>query len=183
MFSIAKKSYIMKIVYDDGKWLERFDAKGMPGVKYNTLPLLKEILQNIFKEVIFKVSVGKDYVDACVDYLLRLKDDLYSGRSDELLIFSQQVNSLGGRLPHDRAAEKLEELGKFEEGMIVRYIKRANNQIILPDIEEVDIDLKTYNNYWVGTIGSWISKLFPEVAGIKELGFRTTLENQSLGWL
>ena len=183
-FSIAKKSYIMKIVYDDGKWLERFDAKGMPGVKYNTLPLLKEILKNIFKKVVFEVPEGKDYVNACVDYLLRLKDDLYSGRIDELLIFSQQVKALGGRLPHDRAAAELEKLGKFEEGMIVRFIRRANGQSILPDeVEEVDIDLKTYENYWVGSVGKWMNKLLPEVAGEKELGFKVAMKSQTLGWL
>jgi DNA polymerase elongation subunit (family B) len=182
-FSIAKKSYIMKIVYDDGKWLERFDAKGMPGVKYNTLPLLKEILKNIFKKVIFEVPEGEDYVDACVDYLLRLKDDLYSGRIDDLLIFSQQVNALGGRLPHDRAAAKLEKLGKFDEGMIIRFIRRKSGQIVLPEEEEVDIDLGTYENYWVGSVGSWMNRLLPEVAGIKELGFKVAMKSQTLGWL
>jgi DNA polymerase elongation subunit (family B) len=182
-FSIARKSYIMKIVYDDGKWYERFDAKGMPGVKYNTLPLLKRILQDIFKEVIFEVSQDEDYVDACVDYLLRLKDDLYSGRIDDLLIYSQQVSSLGGRLPHDRAAAKLDRMGKFEEGMLVRYIRRKNGQVILPDYDEVDIDLGTYEDCWIGKVGGWIEKLLPEVASVKELGFKVAMQNQTLGWL
>ena len=101
-----------------------------------------------------------------------------------MLIFSQQVKALGGRLPHDRAAAELEKLGKFEEGMIVRFIRRANGQSILPDeVEEVDIDLKTYENYWVGSVGKWMNKLLPEVAGEKELGFKVAMKSQTLGWL
>lgn len=182
-FSIAKKSYVMKIVYDDGKWVERFDAKGMPAVKYNTLPLLKEILKNIFKEVIFKLPPGADYVDACVNYLLALKDDLYSGRRDDLLTFSQTVDKLGGRNPWDRAATKLYEMGKFEPGMIIRYIRRKNGQVILPDYEACNIDLNTYNVYWTGAAGSWVKRLLPDVAGIKELGFEEAMENDTGIWV
>ena len=182
-YSIAKKSYVMKIVYDDGKRVERFDAKGMPGVKYNTLPLLKEILKNIFKEVIFKLPAGADYVDACVDYLLALKDDLYGGRRDDLLMFSQQVDKLGGRNPWDRAAEKLNTMGKFEPGVIIKFLRRKNGSIILPDYEEVEVDLGTYEYYWTGAVAGWIKRLLPVVAGIKELGFQEAMVNDTLAWL
>ena len=182
-YSIAKKSYIMRIVYDDGKEVIRFDAKGMPGVKYNTLTLLKEILKNIFKEVIFKLPAGADYVDACVDYLLALKDDLYSGRRDDLLMFSQQVDKLGGRNPWDRAAEKLDEMGKFEPGAIIKFIRRKNGSIILTEHEEVEVDLGTYEHYWTGSVAGWIKRLLPVVAGMRELGFEEAMVNDTLSWL
>lgn len=181
-FSIAKKSYIMKIIYDDGKHVERFDAKGMPGVKYNTLELLKEILKNIFKEVIFKLPPGADYVSSCVDYLLALKDDLFSGRRDDLLMYSQGVDKLGGRLPWDRAAAKLDEMGKFEPGMIIRYIKRKGGDIILPDYEDYEVDYGTYHYYWTGAVCSWIKRLLPDVVGIRELGFEEVMPNATFNW-
>ena len=182
-FSIAKKSYVMRIVYDNGKWTTRFAAKGMPGVKYNTLPLLKVILQGIFKEVIFEIEPGGDYIPACVDYLLKIKDDLYSGRRPDYLTFAQAVKSLEGRLPHNRAGIKLDEMGLFEEGMIIHFIRRANGDIILPDHEEYRIDLGTYNRYWKGAVASWLGRLLPEVASEYELGFNIARPNEKLSWL
>lgn len=185
VYYIAKKHYVRKIVWEDGKYLSepRFDAKGLPAVKYNTLPLLKEILKNIFKKGVFSVAPGEDYIPKTVDYLLGVRDDLISGRRDDWLTFGQRVHTLGGRLPHDRAAEELNKRGLFESGMIVRFIRRRNGNVVLPDYDkDVDIDRGTYVYYWTGTVAKWITKLLPEVAGFKELGFKAARPTKKLGW-
>jgi DNA polymerase I len=184
-FYIAKKSYVRRIVWEDGKYLSkpRFDAKGMPGVKYNTLPLLKEILKNVFKEVIFNVERGTDYVPLVVDYLLKCRDDLFSGRRDDWLTFAQRVDKLDGRLPHNRAGKILAERGLFVPGMIISFIRRANGSLILPDYEEeVEVDRRTYNYWWQGATASWMKRLLPEVAGDRSLGFREASQTKKLDW-
>jgi DNA polymerase elongation subunit (family B) len=184
-YCISRKSYIRRIVWDDGMFLEepRFDAKGMPGVKYNTLPLLKEILKNVFKKVVFTVDRDTDYVALAVDYLLRIKDDLFSGRRDDWLTFAQRVDKLEGRLPHNRAAAILASRGLFEPGMIIKFIRRANGDIILPDYEkDFKVDFKTYSYYWAGTVAKWMQDLLPEVVGNKELGFKMAAPTKELVW-
>jgi hypothetical protein len=74
-------------------------------------------------------------------------------------------------------------MGKFESGTIVRFLRRKNGSIILPDHERVDVDLGTYEYYWTGSVASWIKRLLPSVAGIKELGFQEALVNDTLAWL
>lgn len=184
-YCMNRTSYVGKVIWDDGKYLAKpwFEAKGMPGVKYNTLPLLKEILKNVFKKVIFGVNPGEDYVPLVVDYLLSCRDDLFSGRRDDWLTFAQRVDKLEGRLPHNRAANILAEQGLFEPGMIIRFIRRANGSLILPDYEEkFEIDRRTYNYYWQGTVANWMKKLLPEVVGDRSLGFREAAETKTLDW-
>lgn len=184
-FSIAKKMYVSRVVYDDGKMLDkpRFDAKGMPAVKYNTLPLLKEILKNIFKEAVFKVESGEDYVGKAADYLLGVRDDLFSHRRDDWLTFAQRVDDLNGHLPHNRAAAKLAAIGKFEPGMIVRFIRRKDGTLILPDYEDCEIDNSTYNYYWSGAVAGWIRNLLPNVAAVKELNLKGVAANEKFDWM
>lgn len=184
-YCITRKSYVRRVVWDNGTLLAepRFEAKGMPGVKYNTLPLLKEILKNVFKKVVFTVGREEDYITLAVDYLLRIRDDLYSGRRDEWLTFAQRVDKLGGRLPHDRAAMILAERGLFQPAMIIHFIRRANGDIILPDYDkDFKVDFKTYDYYWTGAVAKWIQSLLPEVVGDKALGFKMAAPTKQLEW-
>lgn len=180
IFFSEKKNYIGRMVWKDNKWLEKddpkaVDVKGIVMMKYNTIPIVKEAMDNIFKIVLSDISDDKELKEKCVLYLKKLKADLYSHKRDDLLVISQRVDKLEGyknEPPHIKAAKKLAALGKFEPGTNVEFIPDKTGNIILYGIDNDQVSRRTYDFYWESHVGKWIDKILGrEIASVPELDF------------
>ena len=172
-----KKNYVGKMVWKEHNWLDpedekSVDAKGIVMMKYNTIPIVKEAMQAIFKILLSNIDNEKDLRKRFILYLQKLKADFYAGKRDDLLVVSQRVDKLDGyknEPPHIRAAKKLDKLGKFEPGMNVEFIKDKIGTIILYGIDKTKVSQRTYDHYWRLHVGKWVAR----IAGLDVASYRT----------
>jgi DNA polymerase I len=184
-----KKNYIGKMSWKDYKWLDpddedSTDAKGIVMMKYNTIPIVKEAMKEIFNILLSDIDSEKEINRQITSYLMKLKADLYAGKRDELLVKSQKVDRLDGyksEPAHVRAAKKLELLGQFEPGMNVEYVEDKTGNILLYGIDTGKIAKRTYDFYWRQHVGKWVEKLVGrEVSSVKALDFGYAKQSKSL---
>ena len=162
-----KKNYVGKQVWKDYKWLDPMDeksvdAKGIVMMKYNTVPIVKEAMSEVFKILLSNLEDETELRKKFILYLSKLKADLYSGKRDDLLVISQKVDRLTGyknEPAHVKAAKKLDAMGKFEPGMNVEYIQDITGEVILYGIEKTKVSRRTYDKYWRGSVGKWVDRI------------------------
>lgn len=167
IFFSRKKNYVGRLIWKDYKWLDKsdpdsIDAKGIVMAKYNTLPLIKEVMTHVFDIMLSDIDDEQEIERQIVLYLQKLKADLYAGRRDDLLVVTQRVERLTGyksTLPHVQAAIKLDKMGKFEPGMNVAFIKDVVRGPILYGIENIRVSKRTYDFYWRNHVGHWIERI------------------------
>jgi len=184
-----KKNYVGKMTWKDYKWLDpedvkSTDAKGIVMMKYNTIPIVKEAMREIFNILLSDLDNEKEINKRIVIYLTKLKADLYARKRDELLMKSQKVDSLEGYKSdpaHVRAAKKLDQMGLFEPGMNVEYIEDKTGSVLLYGIDTGNIARRTYDFYWRLHVGKWVEKIVGrDVSSVKALGFGYTRPTKSL---
>lgn len=184
-----KKNYVGKMVWKEYEWLDSkdpksIDVKGIVMMKYNTIPIVKEAMNEVFKILLSNLDDEAKLKKQFVLYLSKLKADLYSGKRDDLLVISQRVDSLDGyksEPAHIRAAKKLDALGKFEPGMNVEYIHDAIGEVILYGIEKNKVSRRTYDKVWRKQVGKWVMRIAGiEIASARQLDFGYARPSQSL---
>lgn len=183
------KNYIGQMVWKEYKWLDpkdekSVDVKGIVMKKYNTIPIVKEAMGEVFKILLSNLDDELQLKKQFVLYLSKLKADLYSGKRDDLLVISQKVDTLEGyknEPPHIRAAKKLDAIGKFEPGMNVEYIKDATGEMILYGIEKTAVSKRTYDQVWREKVGKWVLKIAGrDIASARALDFGIARPAQTL---
>jgi len=189
IFFSRKKNYVGRLIWKDYKWLDKddpdsIDAKGIVMAKYNTLPLIKEVMTRVFDIMLSDIDDEQEIERQIVLYLQKLKADLYAGKRDDLLVVTQRVERLTGyksNLPHIQAAIKLDKMGKFEPGMNVAFIKDVVQGPILYGVDDVRVSKRTYDFYWRNHVGRWVERIVGKrVASNPELDFGIGGVNKSL---
>lgn len=179
VYFLSKKMYFMHVKWKDGHFTDKYEPKGIAVVRENTLPLKRMVLRHLFENYILTDKSG--YEDEVIDYLLKLKMELFSGKRDDLITQSQRVREIKNHnTPYFVAARKLLEKGQFLPGDVVEYIQLYDGYVYVPKIEKREIGFKTYKKYW-NDLGKWIHKLFGyKISGDPELGFKVSVASKDL---
>jgi DNA polymerase elongation subunit (family B) len=189
IFFSEKKNYVGRYIWKEYKWIDPMsekavDAKGIVMMKYNTIPIVKETMMEIFKILLSKIDDEKELKRQFIRYLQKLRADLYAHQRDELLMISQRVDRLTGyksEPPHIKAAKKLDKLGLFEPGMNVEYIRDESGEIFLYGVEDFTVSRRTYDRCWRMQVGKWVDKILSrEISSHSSLDFGYSKPAQSL---
>ena len=185
----AKKTYVGRMTWKDKKWLDpddedSVDVKGIVSMKYNTIPIIKESMKEVFNILLSNIDDEVRLKKAFILYLKKLKADFYSGQRDDLLVISQRVDRLDGyksEPAHIRAAIKLDKLGKYEPGMNVEYIRDKSGEIILYGIEDTKVSRRTYDDVWRRQVGKWVDRIAGrDISSVRSLDFGYSKPAQAL---
>jgi len=164
-----KKNYVGKMTWKDSKWLDpddidSTDAKGIVMMKYNTIPIVKEAMTELFKILLSDITEEKEI--------------------DELLVKNQRVDMLEGYKSdpaHIKAARKLDKMGLFEPGMNVEFIEDKTGNVLLYGIDKGNVTKRTYDFYWRLHVGKWVMKILGiKVASVSALDFGYSKPTKSL---
>jgi DNA polymerase elongation subunit (family B) len=189
IFFSEKKNYVGRYIWKEYKWIDPMsekavDAKGIVMMKYNTIPIVKETMMEIFKILLSKIDDEKELKRQFIRYLQKLRADLYAHHRDELLMISQRVDKMTGyksEPPHIKAAKKLDKLGLFEPGMNVEYIRDESGEIFLYGVEDFTVSRRTYDRSWRMQVGKWVDKILGrEISSHSSLDFGYSKPAQSL---
>ncbi len=136
----AKKVYWGKIVWEEGHFVEKKDVKGAPMKRSDSFELLRKV-QDELTDLFFDFA-DKDksvILEVIRSYENRLREELFSGKYDDLLIMRKQVRGnledYSVNQPHVRVARKLQEMGAYRPGDAVRWIvvREGNEEPVIGD--------------------------------------------------